>query len=108
MNLTLPQVLSDYFTAANEGRIDDAAACFAPDAMVHDENTNHQGSAAIRRWIEDTTLKYHPQVEVHQMEAADGGFTATGTVSGTFPGSPVPLHYSFTVRDGKITRLTIG
>ena len=103
-----PQVLLDYFAAANEGRIDDAAVCFAPDALVHDENSDHQSSAAIRAWIEDTTLKYRPQVEVHRMEAADEGFAATGTVSGTFPGSPVPLHYTFTVRDGKITRLIIS
>ncbi|MES2470378.1 MAG: nuclear transport factor 2 family protein [Verrucomicrobiota bacterium] len=103
-----PQLLLDFFAAANAGRINDAAACFGPDALVHDENNDHQGSVAIRAWIEDTTLKYRPSVEVHEIEAADDGFAATGIVSGNFPGSPVPLHYSFTVRAAKIIHLTIS
>jgi hypothetical protein len=108
MNIPPPQVIQDYFAAANAGRIDEASACFAPDALVHDENNDHQSSAAIRAWIEDTTLKYQPQVEVHGIEAADNGYAATGTVSGNFPGSPIPLHYTFTVCDGKISHLSIS
>lgn len=108
MNIPPPQVITDYFAFANAGRIDEASACFAPDALVHDENNDHQGIAAIRAWIEDTTLKYQPQVEVHGIEDAVNGYATTGTVSGNFPGSPIPLHYTFTVRDGKISHLSIS
>lgn len=102
-----PQVLSDYFAAANDGRIHDAAACFAADALVHDENHDHVGFDAIQAWIEDTTRKYQPKAEVDRIEAVDDAFVAVATVSGTFPGSPAQLEYTFTVRDGKIARLSI-
>lgn len=103
-----PPVIKDYFAAANAGRINEAAACFATDALVHDENNDHQGADAIRAWIEDTTLKFQPQVEVHEIEANDNGYSATGIVSGNFPGSPVPLHYAFSVLNSKITQLIIS
>lgn len=108
MKTSPPPVILDYFAAANAARINEASACFAPDARVHDENQDYQGSLAIRDWIEDTTQKYQPQVDVHQLEATDHGYTATGTVSGNFPGSPIPLHYTFTVRENKISQLTIA
>jgi hypothetical protein len=107
MKTSPPQVLSDYFSAANDGRIDDAAACFASDALVHDENHDRQGIEAIRVWIEETTQKYRPQVEIDHIESVEGGFVTTGTVSGTFPGSPIALNYTFSIRDGKISQLTI-
>lgn len=107
MKTILPQVLSDYYAAVNDGRIDDAAACFADDALVRDESQDRQGREAIRTWIAETTQKYQPQVEVIGMREADGAFVTTGRVSGTFPGSPVQLEYSFTVNGGKISHLVI-
>ncbi len=107
MKISPPPVLSEYFGCVNEGRTDAAAACFASDALFHDEHNDHRGFEAVRTWIEDTTLKYRPQTAVDHIEAGEDAFASTGTVSGTFPGSPVQLHYTFTVRDGKITQLII-
>jgi hypothetical protein len=107
MKISPPQVISDYFSAANDGRIDDAAACFASDALVHDESQDRQGSEAIRAWIEAATQNYRPIVEVNQIEAIEGVYVVNGTVSGTFPGSPIQLAFTFTVRDGKIIHLAI-
>lgn len=107
MKTSPQQVLSDYFAAANEGRIDDAAACFASDALVHDENQDRHGIEAIRAWIEETTLKYQPQVVVNEIAELEETFVTTGTVSGNFPGSPLALRYTFTLREGKISHLTI-
>ncbi len=107
MKIAPPQALSDYFAAVNDGRLDEAAACFASDALVHDENHDHAGVEAIRAWIEDTTRQYQPKAEVTRIEAVDDTFIATATVSGTFPGSPVELAYTFTVREEKIVRLSI-
>jgi hypothetical protein len=107
MKTSLPQVLSDYYTAVNDGRTDDAAACFTADALVHDASQDRQGQEAIRAWIAETTQKYHPQVEIIGIQEAGGALVATGRVSGAFPGSPVQLEYSFKVNGGKISHLVI-
>lgn len=107
MKTTPPQVISDYFAAVNDGRTDDAAACFAADALVHDESHDHQGREVIRAWIAETTLKYQPKVEVTQIKDVGGAFAASGTVSGTFPGSPLQLEYTFTVSGEEISHLSI-
>ncbi len=107
MKTSPPQVLSDYFAAANDGRIDDAATCFTSDALVHDENQDQQGIEAIRAWIEETTHKYQPQVLVNEIAEKADTFVTTSTVSGNFPGSPIALLYTFTLREGKISHLTI-
>jgi len=73
MKTSLPQVLSDYYAAVNDGRTDDAAACFTADALVHDESQDRQGQEAIRAWIAETTQKYHPQVEIIGIQEAGGG-----------------------------------
>lgn len=104
---TPPQALSDYFAATNDGRVDDAAACFTPDALVHDENHDHTGTEEIRAWIDNATRNYSPTVEVNDIQVVDGAYVATGLVSGTFPGSPVTLSFAFTLRDGKISHLAI-
>lgn len=107
MKSSSPQVLSDYFSAASDGRIEDTVKCFAEDALVHDENQDRQGLDAILTWIEDTTREYQPKTEVASIEAVGDTFVAVATVSGTFPGSPVQLTYTFTLHNEKITRLSI-
>lgn len=107
MNTRLPQVIDDYFHAANEGLIDDAATCFALNARVHDENHDYIGRKAIREWVHDTTNQFHPKVAIQHLSQARDGFLVSGLVSGEFPGSPVELEYTFTIFDEKITYLTI-
>jgi ketosteroid isomerase-like protein len=103
----LPEPLSDYFRAANAGNADDASACFAADAVVHDEGEEHRGQAAIRDWLEEATRKYSPRAQV-LMVTDDGKTTiVTAKVSGDFPGSPVELDYGFQIRGGLISRLEI-
>jgi hypothetical protein len=105
--ITLPPVIPDYFAAANDGRIDDVAACFAQDARVQDENHDHVGRDAIRAWVADTTQKYQPKNEVLRVIETNGTYVATSRVSGNFPGSPAELDFTFTVRDEKIGTLSI-
>jgi hypothetical protein len=103
----LPPVIIAYWSAANAARIDEAAACFGADAVVFDESRTHQGSAAIRSWMEETRRQYQPVVEPLRAEERDGRHLVTARVSGTFPGSPVELDYAFTLREGHILRLEI-
>lgn len=104
---TLPPIILDYFAAANDGRIDDAAACFAENAHVHDENHDHVGHAAIREWVADTTQNYQPKTELLRTAETNGSFVATARVSGNFPGSPAELDFCFTLADEKIATLSI-
>ena len=106
-NLPLPEAISHYFAAANDGRIDDAAACFAENALVHDEGQDHRGHAAIRAWVADTTEKFQPKTELLYTTESDSTYIAKAKVSGNFPGSPAELTFSFTVEEEKISTLSI-
>jgi ketosteroid isomerase-like protein len=108
MKATLPDPLEAYFGAVNRGDVDAMLAPFAADATVRDEGKVRRGQAAVREWILETTEKYHPAFEVVDVaEEGVGTTVVTGLVSGTFPGSPVRLRYSFTLAAGKIARLEI-
>ena len=103
----LPGIIVDYIAAANDGRIDDAAACFAHDALVHDENHDHQGLDAVRKWIAGTTESSRPKNEVLSARVDGEIHTVISEISGNFPGSPVELEFRFVIRDKKISSLTI-
>ncbi len=105
---TLPPIILDYFAAANDGRIDDATACFAEDARVHDESRDHVGQAAIREWVADTTQQFQPKTELLRAIGSNDSFVATARVSGNFPGSPAELDFCFTLADERIAALSVG
>jgi hypothetical protein len=108
MTVKLPQPLADYFAAKNRHDIDAMLIPFAPDATVRDEGEIHQGSAAIRDWMDATTRKYRVTVEVTDAKFNGNAWRIAGLVSGNFPGSPATLHYNFTVAEDQIKRLEIG
>lgn len=103
----LPGIILNYIAAANDGRIDEAAACFAQDALVHDENNDHQGISAIRKWIADTTQSSQPKNEVLSAEVDGEIHKVISEISGDFPGSPVELEFHFVIAGGKISSLSI-
>jgi hypothetical protein len=104
----LAQPIANYIAAANARDIAAVTACFAKTAVVHDENRERRGIAAIRQWAVEVGEKYQPIVEVLGVEERDGQTIVTGRVSGNFPGSPVELRYAFTVTGGRIDRLEIA
>jgi hypothetical protein len=108
MTVELPQPLAHYFTAKNRHDIDGMLVPFASDAKVRDEGETHQGSAAIRDWMEATTRKYRVTVEVAEATVNGDAWRVAGIVSGNFPGSPATLHYLFTLAGERIMRLEIG
>ena len=105
---TLAGPVARYIAGANAQDIDAVTACFAEDAVVHDEGKSRQGIAAIRQWAEEVSEKYHPVVEVIHVAALDDRGILAGRVSGNFPGSPVELRYVFTLDGEKIARLEIS
>lgn len=103
----IPQVVRDYIRATSDGRVDDVVACFAPDALVHDEKADHRGIEAIRAWVEDTTSRYQPKNEILTARTNGEETSAEVQVTGMFPGSPITLEFTFTVSGERITRLCI-
>jgi hypothetical protein len=104
---SLPEVVTRYLAAANRFDAALAAACFAPSAIVHDENCDYAGRDAIRAWVAETSRKYQPAFTPLRSLASDNCVSLSVAVSGQFPGSPVTLDFELRLQDGKISTLTI-
>lgn len=107
MSLKLPEPIAAYFAGTNAHNIDAMLASFAETAIVQDEGQEMHGHVAIRRWMQETIRKYRFTVAVTNVAEENGKPVVTARVSGTFAGSPVDLHYFFTLAGDKITRLEI-
>ena len=103
----LPKPLDVYFTAANNRDQDAFIKCFAENAIVKDEGEGHKGHAEIEAWNNRAIKKYNCSYEVLKCEPTLRGAEVTAVVSGTFPGSPIELTYSFTLENGLIKELGI-
>src|SRR5687767_13460335 len=107
MPIELPPVLQTYFRAKNAHNIAAIIACFADDAVVHDEGEELRGAEAIQAWIEKTTAKYRVTAEPVKLEEENGETIVTARVSGDFPGSPIDLRFFFSLQGEKIKSLAI-
>ena len=104
----LPDAIAAFVKAANAQDLNGVAACFADDAVVRDEGRDRGGAQAIRDWAEEVSQKYRPVLEPLSINAENGRTVMIGRVSGAFPGSPLDLHYQFTIKGNKISRLEIA
>jgi hypothetical protein len=104
---SLPEVVTRYLAAANRSDAAQAAACFAPNAIVHDECRDYAGRGAIRAWVAETGRKYHPTLTPLRSLVSGNRVSLSVAVSGQFPGSPVTLDFELRLQDGKISTLTI-
>jgi len=104
----LPEPLASYFEAVNREDVESMLVPFAANAVVKDEGKTRSGVPELREWIEEVTEKYHPRFEVEDVvtEGAEAAIVI-GLVSGTFPGSPVRLRYTFRLSGRQITHLEI-
>src|SRR5688572_24684095 len=108
MLTTLPAPIAAYFRAKNVHDTAAMLACFAEDAIVHDEEQEYRGITAIEDWIVTTTAKYQVIVDITHSDNQGSATIVTGRVSGNFPGSPVELQFRFIVQSDKIISLTIN
>ena len=106
MNIELPPAIAAFFHATNTREFTDFLSLFTSDAHVNDEANDHYG-AAIATWIDQATAEAKPFTEVKEVTGDGGQFAIPAEVSGNFPGSPVQLRYSFTLREDKIATLLI-
>jgi uncharacterized protein (TIGR02246 family) len=107
MKTQLPQPIATYMQATNARDTDALLASFTPDAVVTDEGQEYHGVAQIRAWREKTNEKYHFTLDVTDIAEGGNETIVTTLVSGTFDGSPIQLHYHFTLKGDKIAALSI-
>ena len=107
MRMNLPSPIASFFHAFNAKDTDAFLAPFAPDALVADEGHEYRGTATIKGWFDTVNAKYKPSIEATDLTEVGGEFVVTAQVRGTFPGSPIQLHYHFTLKDDKIAALSV-
>lgn len=105
MNIQQKPLLTRFVESMNAHDSTAFIPCFAPEAVVEDEGHTHRGTSEIQAWIEEAFAKYQPVLEVAFMTNTETGSVITGSVSGSFPGSPVVLNYHLTIVQDKITAL---
>ena len=107
MSIRLPPPIDLYVRIENSGDIEALSECFASNATVRDEGRTYEGLAAIMEWKADTKKKYNHTVAPLEVADRDGKTVLKAKLTGTFPGSPVTLEFSFVLEDGKIVSLEI-
>lgn len=101
----LPPLLSRFVECMNQRETAAFVSCFDAAAVVEDEGKTHRGSAEIETWIGTAFVEARPLLEVTDFNPTTGGSVITGIVSGSFPGSPVVLHYHLTHDADRISGL---
>lgn len=105
-DLSLPEPIEAYF-AADRRDAHAVARCFTNDGTVVDEGKTHTGLAAIDAWRAAASTQYSYVAEPFALEKKDRKYIVTSRVTGSFPGSPVDLRYTFTLERGKVASLEI-
>lgn len=107
MSSNLPAAIAAYFSAANAFDTSGVSTYFSEDAVVKDEKQERHGVEAIRAWMMETGEKYGAVSEVINAVPQGDAVVVSAKVSGSFPGSPITLQYTFTLRDERIDHLEI-
>ena len=107
MTIKLPRIINDYVDASNAHDVKSVVACFADNALVHDEGKDFRGKGMIQDWIVKTIEKYKFEFKPLSIKDQAAGVVVVMEVSGRFDGSPITLDYHFTIEGDKILSLTI-
>jgi ketosteroid isomerase-like protein len=107
MPISLMPIIQSYVAASDAHDVKSILACFADDAVVHDENATRRGKIDIERWARETIDKYKFHFRPLSAEHRANETVVSIEISGSFPGSPVTLDYHFSVVNEKISSLII-
>lgn len=97
-----------FFTLPPKDAAAAITAIFATDAHVNDERHDHHGIGAIIDWWHTTNATTPFASRLLSVDADGDRVVAAAEVSGSFPGSPVVLHYRFKLDGGRIADLEIA
>lgn len=100
--------VSRFVRAKQEGDVDAALACFAPDAVVQDDGREHVGVDAIRAWMEDVSSTFELTYDIVGAKHDATTTVADVAVAGNFPGSPITFRYDARVAENRIHALVIA
>lgn len=101
MSLTLPATVDAYFAANKQLDVDGMMKHFAPDAVLIDNGTRHEGVGAIRKLLTEAVGEkaiFYPDLSREE----NGKIVLAGPTEGTFPGSPLRFTYCITMADDAI------
>ncbi len=105
---TMPEVITRYLGAADNGDSEALASCFTPEGTVVDEDVTYRGRAQIIGWREETAKQWTYTSNVVGSEAVeDGPYRVVVHVEGNFPGGVADLTYFFNLEGDQISALSI-
>jgi hypothetical protein len=107
MNASMAPALVAYFGAEDTADVEALERCFTADAVVRDEGRVMRGLDAIKAWKSASQAKYKYRIEPLSASPAGAVATVLARVTGSFPGSPIELTYTFGLVGDKIASLEI-
>jgi hypothetical protein len=105
--MNLPKVVTDLIEAQNNFDSVAYANCFAETGVMFDEGKIHTGRVEIEQMINESNKKYRSMMK--PLEYTENGTSSvlSAACSGTFPGSPITLHFHLAIVDGQIHYLKV-
>ena len=107
MHPPLPAAVALYLDFQRDGSTENIAACFTPDAVVHDEASHHRGLAEIAAWKADVDRRYAARYTPLGFESDGATVSLLVHIEGDFPGKSIQLMHVFGLRDGRVAALEI-
>jgi ketosteroid isomerase-like protein len=104
----LPETINSYLVAHQARDLDTAVGYYTADAVAVDEGHAYRGPKQIRDWLATAATEYTYTIELTGASRTDDNhYVATHHLEGNFPGGVADLQFKFTLRDGRISQLTI-
>src|SRR3954447_3749011 len=101
----MPAPVARLLTAANAHDTDAFLASFTDDGVVDDWGREFAGAEAIKQWSDKEFIGVDVTLAVTDVTTDGDATTVTADVGGR--GYNGPSHFTFTVRDGLVSRMTI-
>jgi hypothetical protein len=108
MITNLPEPVAAYLSANNRHDIEGMLVPFVTDPVVKDEGQERRGRAAIREWMEETTRRSQPVLEVAEIVNQGSSTIVTASVSTKSGGAPARLRFAFKLDGRQIAHLEIS
>ena len=107
--IDLPDVIRRYQDAHDRHDTETALATFTPDARAIDEGHEHNGTDAIRHWLETAATEFTYTRTLVAAESLDAEtWLVVNHLEGDFPGGVVDLRYRFQLSGDLISELVIA
>jgi hypothetical protein len=100
-----PEPVTRLLRAANDHDTDRFLASFTDDGVVDDWGREFRGAEEIRAWSDREFIGVDVALDLSEVTTSGGSTTILADVGGS--GYNGPSHFTFTVRDDHVSRMTI-